>query len=152
MFDAQDEKWMQRAITLAKNAALQGEVPVGAVLVFNDELLAEEGNAPIRTQDPTQHAEIAVLRTAAKKLNNYRLIDTTLYVTLEPCMMCVGALVHARIKRVVFGAPDLKTGAIVSAAQLLNQPFLNHRVTYHGGLLSKECGHLLSQFFRERRK
>jgi tRNA(adenine34) deaminase len=151
MFDTQDETWMQRAIILAKEAAALGEVPVGAVLILDNELLAEGGNAPIRMQDPTQHAEIAVLRLAAKKLNNYRLLNTTLYVTLEPCMMCVGALVHARIKRLVFGAADLKSGAVVSCAQLLDQTFLNHRVSYQGGLLAKTCGHVLSEFFRARR-
>ncbi|RDI44821.1 tRNA adenosine(34) deaminase TadA [Aquicella lusitana] len=152
MFSERDNFWMQRAIQLAETAALQGEVPVGAVLVLNDEVIGEGYNCPISHADPTAHAEIVALRSGAKKLQNYRLPNATLYVTLEPCLMCAGAVVHARIKRLVYGAADPKAGAIVSMATVLNEPFLNHRVQHEGGLLAETCGHLLSQFFQARRQ
>lgn len=151
MFSSCDEYGMQQALMLAERARQAGEVPVGAVLMFNDEVIAEGYNCPISTCDPTAHAEIIALRNASKTIHNYRLLDTTLYVTLEPCIMCAGAMVHARIKRLVYGATDPRTGAIVSRAQVLDQSFLNHRVEHSGGLLAAECGELLSQFFRERR-
>lgn len=147
----QDIDWMQQALMLAKKADSLNEVPVGAVLVLNNELIASGFNQPISKQDPTAHAEIIVLRQAAEKVGNYRLLNSTLYVTLEPCMMCVGAVVHARIQRLVFGAYDLKTGAVTSSAKLLDVPFLNHKVQYQGGILAHECGEILSSFFKSRR-
>lgn len=151
MFTDHDDVWMQRALVLARQGALQGEVPVGAVLVLNEEVIGEGYNYPISQQDPTAHAEMVALRAGAKKIGNYRILDATLFVTLEPCLMCAGAMVHARIKRLVYGAHDPKAGAIVSVAQTLDYPFLNHRVDYRGGLLAEECSEVLSQFFKERR-
>lgn len=143
----QDSYFMQQALKLAKHAEAQNEVPVGAVLVLDDTIIAEGWNQPISSIDPTSHAEIIALRKAAQKLNNYRLINTTLYVTLEPCMMCVGAMLHARIKRLVFGADDPKSGAV----QLLDNKQLNHKIIYQGGILAAECGALLTDFFKQRR-
>jgi tRNA(adenine34) deaminase len=151
MFTSRDEYGMQQAILLAERARQAGEVPVGAVLMLNDKVIAEGYNSPISQCDPTAHAEIIALRNASKSIHNYRLLNTTLYVTLEPCIMCAGAMVHARIKRLVYGATDPRAGAIVSRAQVLDQSFLNHRIEYAGGLLATECGELLTQFFRERR-
>ena len=151
MFTERDHFWMQYAIQLAKKAGEQQEVPVGAVLVFNDEVLAEGYNSPIAHCDPTAHAEIIAMRAGSQKLANYRLLNTTLYVTLEPCLMCAGAMVHARIQRLIFGAADPKSGAITSVAKALDSSFLNHRVSYTGGLLADQCGELLSSFFRDRR-
>ena len=139
MFSARDEYWMQRAIALAKQAEIQGEVPVGAVLVLKDELIAEGFNQSITKNDATAHAEIEVIRSASQRLNNYRLINTTLYVTLEPCLMCAGALVHARVKNIIYGAKDLRAE-------------LNHHVISQGGLLKEACGAILSEFFQKRRK
>lgn len=147
----QDLVWMRRALALAKQGAAAGEVPVGAVLVLNNEVIGEGFNQPILNNDPSAHAEIQALRAGALKLSNYRLLDTTLYVTLEPCMMCAGAMVHARINRVVYAANDPKAGAVVTKMQLLDQPFLNHRVTHEGGVMGEECGAMLSGFFRGRR-
>ncbi|KPJ67333.1 MAG: hypothetical protein AMJ43_05375 [Coxiella sp. DG_40] len=147
----QDTYWMQRAIKLAHHAKSQNEVPVGAILVLNNEIIGEGWNQPISSTDSTAHAEIIALRNAAKKLNNYRLSDTTLYVTLEPCIMCVGAMIHARIKRLVFGAYDSKAGAIQSVFSLLDSKQLNHEISYQGGVLEQECGALLTHFFKERR-
>ena len=146
-----DQYWMQQAIQLAKQAEALNEVPVGAVLTLNNELIASSFNQPIANHDPSAHAELSVLRQAADKIGNYRLLNTTLYVTLEPCMMCVGAMVHARIQRLVFGAFDPKTGVVTSVARLLDEPYLNHRVQYEGGVLATECGEILSNFFRARR-
>jgi tRNA(adenine34) deaminase len=143
--------WMQRALELARLGAAAGEVPVGAVLVLNNEVIGEAYNSPIADHDPSAHAEMLALRAGAKKTQNYRLINACLYVTLEPCIMCVGAMVHARIQRLVYAANDPKTGAIQSQARLLDETFLNHRVQYEGGVLGHECGKLLSDFFRERR-
>jgi tRNA(adenine34) deaminase len=151
MFSDTDIFWMQRAIHLAKTAAQQQEVPVGAVLVFEDTMMGEGFNCSISTCDPTAHAEVVALRNSAKSMGNYRLINSTLYVTLEPCIMCVGALVQARVKRVVFGASDPKAGAVHSVFQMAHDTQLNHRVEYHGGLLAEECGNLLTEFFRSRR-
>jgi tRNA(adenine34) deaminase len=148
---ASDEKWMQLALDYAKKSAEEGEVPVGAVLVRNDELLAAEGNRPIIECDPTGHAEIRVLRTAALKDANYRLPGTTLYVTLEPCTMCVGAIVHARVNRVVFGAREPKAGAIVSQNNLLNHSAMNTSVSFSEGILADECSAVLTAFFELRR-
>lgn len=142
---------MQHAIALAKEAAEHDEVPVGAILVRDNELIAEGANHTIGLHDPTAHAEIVALRHAAKTLGNYRLPNTTLYVTLEPCIMCAGAIIHARVGRLVYGALDPKAGAIVSKATILDQSFLNHRTSHAGGLLASECGMLLSHFFQARR-
>jgi len=147
----QDTHWMQQAIKLAQHAKSQNEVPVGAVLILNNEIIGEGWNQPISSTDSTAHAEIIAMRNAAKKLNNYRLLNTTLYVTLEPCIMCVGAMIHARIKRLVFGAYDSKSGAIQSVFNLLDNKQLNHEISYQGGILEQECGKLLTCFFKERR-
>ncbi|MCW8983670.1 MAG: tRNA adenosine(34) deaminase TadA [Gammaproteobacteria bacterium] len=146
-----DERWMQYALNLARQAAAENEVPVGAVLIHGDELLAEGWNQPIGHSDPTAHAEIQALRAGAERVGNYRLPDTTLYVTLEPCPMCAGAIVHARVGRVVFGAPDPRTGAGGTIFNLLQAPELNHRCEITAGVLADECGDLLRNFFRERR-
>jgi tRNA(adenine34) deaminase len=142
---------MRLALDLAERARAEGEVPVGAVLVKDDQLLAEGWNCPISTHDPTAHAEIVALRAAGEKIGNYRLVDTTLYVTLEPCVMCVGTIVHARVKRLVYGATDPKRGAVDSVLHLADVEFLNHRVEVTGGVLGEECGEKLRRFFRERR-
>ncbi len=143
--------WMQRALELAQQAQAEGEVPVGAVLVKADQILGEGWNAPISEHDPTAHAEIRALRHAAKRLGNYRLLDTTLYVTLEPCVMCAGAIIHARVKRVVYGARDPKTGAAGSVFNILNSEQHNHRVQITSGVLQQECSTLLTDFFQARR-
>lgn len=151
MFTERDAFWMQKALNLADLAALSGEVPVGAVLVRDDVLVAEGYNHPIGTFDPTAHAEVRALRAGGQILSNYRLVNTTLYVTLEPCLMCAGAMVHARIGRLVYGAWDKKAGAVVSTAAVLDEPFLNHKVVHQGGLLAEACGDKLSWFFEMRR-
>ena len=142
---------MQTALVLAARAAASGEVPVGAVLVQGESLLAEGWNQPIAAHDPTAHAEVMALRAAGQSLGNYRLADTTLYVTLEPCLMCVGAIVHARVARLVFGAYDPKSGAVTSCMHGFEVPGLNHRVESSGGVMADECGGMLKEFFRERR-
>ncbi len=146
-----DEHWMQLALEQARLAAAAGEVPVGAVLVKDNELIAAGFNQPISACDPTAHAEIVVLRAAANGLANYRLPDTTLYVTIEPCAMCAGALVHARIKRLVFGAAEPRAGAIVSAIRLLEGSQFNHRIDVDGGVLAEQCGDIMQKFFRDKR-
>lgn len=146
-----DAEWMARALELALRARDQGEVPVGAVLVRGDAAVGEGWNRPISSHDPTAHAEIIALRDAAGHEDNYRLPGTTLYVTLEPCAMCAGAIVHARVQRVVFGARDPKTGAAGTVFDLLESPLHNHRVECTGGVLEAECGELLREFFRQRR-
>ena len=146
-----DEHWMQHALTLARKAEAVGEVPVGAVLVDGETCLAEGWNQPIARHDPTAHAEVMALRAAGDLLVNYRFSASTLYVTLEPCLMCVGAMVHARIGRLVFGAYDPKSGAVTSCTKGFETPGLNHRVESTGGVLIDECGELLKQFFRSRR-
>lgn len=148
---SRDYYWMSRALELAERAAREGEVPVGAVLVREEAVIGQGWNRPIATHDPSAHAEIMALRRAGESCSNYRLLEATLYVTLEPCMMCVGALVHARIKRLVFGAFDTKSGAVCSVARLLDAAYLNHRVIYQGGILADECGGRLRDFFRARR-
>lgn len=149
--ESPDHHWMRHALRLAEQAGREGEVPVGAVLVKNGQLIAEGWNRPITQNDPSAHAEIQALRAAGHALGNYRLIDTTLYVTLEPCTMCAGAIIHARVARVVFGAPDPKTGAAGSVFNVLNSDQYNHRVDVQGGVLSTECAALLREFFRRRR-
>jgi len=146
------EQWMQHALTLAQKAAELGEVPVGAVLVKEDKLLAEGWNQPIAGHDPTAHAEIMAIRQAAQQLNNYRLPGTTLYITLEPCSMCAGAIVHARIERVIFGASEPRAGAAGSVLNLLQNSQFNHQLDVKSGVLAEQCGQLLKDFFRVRRK
>jgi len=142
---------MRRALELARRAEESGEVPVGAVLVKGGEAVAEGWNCPVSTNDPTAHAEIVALRAGGLALGNYRLVDTTLYVTLEPCAMCMTAIVHARVQRLVFGAYDPKRGAVCNALQLAGAEFLNHKVEWAGGVLEEECAALLKGFFRRRR-
>ena len=146
-----DQFWMQHALNLARPAEAEGEVPVGAVLVRNNEVLGEGWNRPIASHDPTGHAEINALRAAASNIGNYRLIDTTLYVTLEPCVMCAGAIIHARIKRVVYGAIEPKTGAVVSVFDVLSDQRHNHRPDISGGVLAEDCARQLQDFFKARR-
>ena len=146
-----DEEWMWHALRLAQRAEQQGEVPVGALLVKDERCIAEAWNQPIQSNDPTAHAEIVALRKAGQVLQNYRLIDTTMYVTLEPCVMCMGAIAHARVKRLVFGAFDSKRGAVCHALQLSDAPFLNHRVDWSGGVLEQNCSEMLIDFFKARR-
>ncbi len=151
MFTETDHYFMQQAILLANAAAKNQEVPVGAILVFENKIIGEGYNQPISQNDPSAHAEMVALRNGAKLLNNYRLPETTLYVTLEPCIMCIGALIHARVKRLVFGAHDLKTGAVESVFQMGNTEKLNHRIECQSGLLAKQCGEILTHFFQARR-
>lgn len=145
-------KWMLYALKLSERASALGEVPVGAVLVLDGEAIGEGWNQPIINHDPSAHAEMMAIRQAAKRIGNYRLINTTLYVTLEPCPMCAGLLVHSRIERLVYGAADYKTGAAGSVMNLLQHPQLNHQVDVLPGVLSDECAEQLSAFFRQRRK
>ena len=147
-----DEYWMQQAIELARKAAFEDEVPVGAVLVKDNQLISEGWNQPIQNNDPSAHAEMMAIRNAGKTLGNYRLIDTTLYVTLEPCSMCVGAMIHARVKRLVFGAYDSKTGAAGTAIELINHEAHNHKIEVLGGVLQEDCKNLLQEFFRKKRE
>jgi tRNA(adenine34) deaminase len=146
-----DEAWMRHAIRLAQRAEQHGEVPIGAILVKDESCIAEGWNGPIFTHDPTAHAEIMAIRNAGAALANYRLPGTTLYVTLEPCVMCMGAISQARITRLVFGAFDPKRGAVCHALNLADANFLNHRILWVGGLLELECSNLLTDFFRSRR-
>ena len=145
------ERWMTLALKQAEAAAQAGEVPVGAVLIAEGAILAEAHNRSISAQDPTAHAEILALRAAAISRQNYRLPRTTLYVTIEPCMMCVGALIHARIDQLVFGAREPRSGAVVSQQNLLDSASLNHKVRYREGVLAEECGNIMQVFFQSRR-
>ena len=142
---------MRYALRLAERAGAHGEVPVGAVLVKDGVCIAEGWNCPIESNDPTAHAEMVAMRLAGNYLDNYRLVDTTLYVTLEPCVMCMGAIAHARIRTLVFGAIDPIRGAVCSALQLADAGFLNHRVDWRSGVLAECCGQLLKDFFKSRR-
>jgi tRNA(adenine34) deaminase len=146
-----DIEWMQVALALAQQAAQRGEVPVGAVIVKDGVLIGQGCNAPIGSHDPTAHAEVIAMREAAKYLGNYRLVDCTLYVTLEPCAMCAGAMQHARIARLVFGASDAKTGACGSVVNLMQEQKLNHHTQVQSGVMAQACGDLLSGFFKQRR-
>jgi tRNA(adenine34) deaminase len=137
---------------LAQRAEQQGEVPVGALVVYENRCLAEGWNQPIQNHDPTAHAEIQAIRKTGQVLNNYRLIDCTLYVTLEPCVMCMGAIAHSRVKRLVFGAFDPKRGAVCNALQLSDAPFLNHHIDWQGGILEADCSSLLTDFFKAKRR
>jgi tRNA(adenine34) deaminase len=147
-----DEHWMNRALALAAQAAALGEVPVGAVVVVDGQEVGAGFNRPISSCDPTAHAEICALRQAAAYLNNYRLSGATLYVTLEPCTMCVGAIVHSRISRVVYGATEPKAGAVESTRRTFDEPHLNWRVETCGGLLAEPCSRIISDFFSRRRE
>jgi tRNA(adenine34) deaminase len=148
---SQDERFMREALELARQGAVLGEVPVGAVLVLNGGIVGRGFNCPISRHDPSAHAEMVAIRAAAEALVNYRLPGSTLYVTLEPCSMCAGLIVHSRIQRVVYGATEPKAGVVVSRGQFFAQEFLNHRVLIEGGLLAEECGAVLSEFFKARR-
>ena len=148
---SQDETYMRRALDLARHAQEAGEVPVGALVVLDGEIIGEAWNQPIVAHDPTAHAEIMALRAAAVRARNYRLPGATLYVTLEPCAMCAGAMVHARIARVVYGAADPKTGAAGSVFNLLETTELNHRAQVTRGVLAQECGKMLRDFFQAKR-
>ncbi len=151
MTSLNDEHYMRRALVLAEKAVACGEVPVGAVLVRDGEIIGEGYNCPISSNDPTAHAEVMALRDAAKRVDNYRLPDTTLYVTVEPCTMCAGALVHARVARVVYGATEPKAGVAESRMNLFAAPHFNHLVHCEGGVLREECAELMREFFRSRR-
>ena len=149
--DSNHNQWMAYTLKLAERSREEGEVPDGAMIVKDNELIAEGCNQPIDKHDATAHAEIMAIRAAGKNLNNYRLPDTTLYVTLEPCTMCAGAIIHARIAHVVFGAPDPRTGSAGSAINIFSKDYHNHRVEVEGGIMQSECGQILKDFFRERR-
>ena len=146
-----DERWMKEALRLAREAGARGEVPVGAVVVLNGKSIGAGSNRPIASNDPTAHAEIAALREAAQRIGNYRLEGAVLYCTLEPCVMCAGALVHARVARVVFGARDLRFGGVRSKFRLADSEILNHRAEVTEGVMGAECAELLQAFFEQRR-
>lgn len=146
-----DEKFMALAIELATKAEQHNEIPVGAIVVANDEIIGEGFNQSIMLNDPSAHAEMLAIRQAGNKLNNYRLLDCTLYVTLEPCPMCAGLLVHSRVKRIVYGAKDLKTGSAGSVFNITNTEKLNHQIPVTSGVLAEQCSTLLSAFFKRRR-
>lgn len=148
----QDRLWMDYALTLAQRAEALGEVPVGAVVVLDGKIVGEGWNQPISGCDPTAHAEIMALRDAARRQQNYRLPDTTLYITLEPCTMCAGAIIHSRVARVVFAAPEPKAGAVISNGSVFARPEMNHRVEYTGGVRDGEAAAMLQAFFRRRRE
>ncbi len=147
----QDELWMHEALSLADHAENAGEVPVGAVVVLNGEVIGEGWNHPISGHDPTAHAEIMALRDAANRVGNYRLVDADIYVTIEPCTMCAGAMVHARIRRLVYGASEEKSGVAKSNGQLFGQPWMNHNVEVISGVLADQCSEKISSFFKRRR-
>ena len=149
---AEHEHWMQLALAEARQAALAGEVPVGAVVVVAGRQVGRGHNRTVSAQDPTSHAEMEALRDAARQMRNYRLPGSTLYVTVEPCMMCAGAMVHARVERLVFGAREPKAGAVRSAARVLDWEHLNHKVAVVEGVLAEECGDLMTSFFADRRR
>ena len=152
IFTPQDHIWMQAALSLAQRAADLGEVPVGAVLVHDGQIIGEGFNQPITQHDPTAHAEICAIRDACQRLQNYRLpLETTLYVTLEPCTQCVGAMIHGRVGRVIYAALEPRAGSLVSARQLLDSGFYNHKFTFMGGLMAEESAALLKAFFKARR-
>jgi tRNA(adenine34) deaminase len=146
------QEFMAMALEEARRGLASGEVPIGAVIVVEDRVIARAFNQPISTSDPTAHAEMLALRDAGKASANYRLTDATVYVTLEPCLMCVGALVHARVREVVYGAPEPKTGALVSAVRGLELGGLNHRFAVTGGVMAEECSQIIQAFFKDRRR
>lgn len=147
----EDEHYMQKALLLAKQAADHGEVPVGAIVVKHGEIIGRGSNAPISINDPSAHAEMLAIRDAAKALGNYRLVGCTLYVTLEPCVMCAGVIQHARLSNIVYGAKDPKTGVCGSVIDLMAESKLNHHTEVTGGIMAEACGELLSSFFKQRR-
>ena len=147
-----DKHFMRKALQMAEFAQTAGEVPVGAVLVSGDQIIASGFNQSISTCDPTAHAELVAIRSAAKKLSNYRLVDCDLYVTIEPCAMCVGAILHARVRRVIFGALEPRAGALQSHLRLLEKTNFNHSVDWYGGVLHDKCSNLMKEFFAARRK
>ncbi len=151
MASTDDQYYMQKALELAAKAATQDEVPVGAVLVVDKEIVGEGWNQPITANDPTAHAEVVAIRDAAQKLSNYRLPGATLYVTIEPCTMCAGALIHSRIERVVYGATEPKSGVAESNGCLFDGDHLNHRIDLTGGVLAEQCSRIISDFFRRHR-
>ena len=148
---SRDQEFMRQALALAAQGAAMGEVPVGAVLVQHGQVIGQGFNCPISGSDPSAHAEMVAIRAAAQAASNYRLPGSTLYVTLEPCSMCAGLIVHSRISRVVYGALEPKAGVVQSQGQFFTQGFLNHRVLFEGGVLAEECGTILSEFFKARR-
>lgn len=152
MMDDEQQKWMRRALALADEAQDAGEVPVGAVVVRDGEVVGEGFNRPVSTHDPSAHAEIMALRDAGQRLGNYRLPGCDLYVTIEPCAMCTGAMIHARVRHLFFGATEPRSGAIVSHFGLHDRSELNHRMMVRGGVLEGECGRLIRDFFRARRR
>ncbi|GAA3593825.1 MAG: tRNA adenosine(34) deaminase TadA [Gibbsiella quercinecans] len=152
MTEHNDEYWMRQALRLALRAQEEGEVPVGALLVLDNQVIGEGWNRPIGRHDPTAHAEIMALRQGGAVLQNYRLLNATLYVTLEPCVMCAGAMIHSRIGRLVYGAADMKTGAAGSLLDILRHPGMNHQLTITAGVLADDCAGMLSAFFRQRRE
>lgn len=152
MTNKTDLGWMQQALDLAQTAYTQNEVPIGAIVTLDNQLIAQAHNQTITLNDPTAHAEVCVLRQAAQVLKNYRLLNSTLYVTLEPCAMCAGALIQARVKRLVFATHDPKAGAVSSVLRVLDTAQLNHAVQWSGGeILTEDCGNILRRFFQERR-
>ncbi len=151
MQSEQDQRWMARALTLAEQGARLGEVPVGALVVLEGEVIGEGWNQPISGHDPSAHAELVALRQAALRMQNYRLPGATLYVTLEPCTMCSGALIHARVSRLVYGATEPKAGVVESRAQLLSSPWFNWSLQVTGGVLAEPCAEQLRRFFAARR-
>lgn len=148
----EDQQWMEHALRLAEHAALQNEVPVGAVVVLDGKVVGEGSNAPISSCDPTAHAEVLAIRDACSRVGNYRLPEATLYVTIEPCTMCTGAIVHARLKRIVFGAREPKAGAVLSQNALLSHPSMNTEVLVEEGVLAERSSNLISEFFALRRE
>ena len=150
--DGADERFMRRALDLAQLGRQEGEVPIGALVTVDGVVVGEGWNQPIGAHDPTAHAEVVAIRAAARHLGNYRLTGATLYVTIEPCQMCVGAMIHARISRLVYGTPEPKAGALVSAMRAHEHPSLNHRLEVSGGVLEAECRAVLQAFFADRRR
>jgi tRNA(adenine34) deaminase len=146
-----DETYMHAALELARAGGERGEVPVGAIVVLGGQVIGEGFNQPISASDPTAHAEIVAMRAAAQRVGNYRLVGATLYVTIEPCQMCVGAMVHARIRRLVYGTPEPKAGAIESAMRAHEHPAMNHRIEAVGGVLEEACREVIQEFFKGRR-
>lgn len=148
----QDIYWMNKAIFLAKDAEIKGEIPIGAVLIYKNKLIGKGSNNSILSNDPSAHAEIIALRNGGKYLKNYRLLNTTLYVTLEPCIMCIGAIIHSRIKRLVYGSSDSKIKTTSLVMHFLKNFKMNHYILISGGILSKKCSHILKNFFKKKRK
>ncbi len=147
-----DEQWMEEALREARAAEAAGEVPVGAIVVFGEQVVGRGGNRNLRDDDPTAHAEIVALRQAGRSIGNHRLLDCTLFVTIEPCVMCAGAMVHARVKRLVYGADDPKAGAVRSVIPVVNHPGLNHQMEIMAGVLAGRCTEMLQAFFRAKRQ